>query len=543
MRAALRLGLVAVVAVAAVGVASPPSGGQLDIQVTRRDDPEPDGCDPGVDCSLREAVMLANSTPEPDRIALDRGTYTLTLVAHGDLGISEAVVIKGRGRGKTTIDASALDDRAFDVEAGARLALQRLTVTGGEGGAEGGGAVRNRGIFSITNGALTGNRAEVGGGVLNTGAAESFTAESSRIANNKVGGGVVSEAGIGFVNRSTIANNEGGGLVARGTTETAVTRSTLSGNSTSGNGGGLSVQGDAVVAVKESTINGNSADGDGGGVYAGDMAEVRITRSTLSGNKADGNGGGLLSSSLNVAVSSTTIANNRADFDGAGGGTGGGLHDAAGPVNLKTSILAGNTVGGALNQCSGMPKSLGWNLVQGALPGDCAFASLGSDRIGVNPNLRPLANNGGRTRTHAIPKGSPARNKAPRGECSPADQRGAPRKGKCDIGAYEYVACKGVVVNRVGTDRSDVLRGTGKRDGILGLKGDDTIRAKRGADRVCAGPGNDTVVGGPGNDRLFGQQQNDLLKGGPGNDLLKGGPGVDTCRQGAGRGRLIGCER
>ena len=38
------------------------------IIVTRADDPTPDGCDSGVDCSLREAIIAANTNGVPDAI-------------------------------------------------------------------------------------------------------------------------------------------------------------------------------------------------------------------------------------------------------------------------------------------------------------------------------------------------------------------------------------------------------------------------------------------------------------------------------------------
>ena len=48
---------------------------------TRADDPLPDTCLPA-DCSLREAVLAAEATPEPDVIALPAGTAK-TVILHG----------------------------------------------------------------------------------------------------------------------------------------------------------------------------------------------------------------------------------------------------------------------------------------------------------------------------------------------------------------------------------------------------------------------------------------------------------------------------
>ena len=51
--------------------------------VTRTDDPLPDGCTPA-DCSLREAVIAANTSVGPDTITLGADTFTLSRPDVGD---------------------------------------------------------------------------------------------------------------------------------------------------------------------------------------------------------------------------------------------------------------------------------------------------------------------------------------------------------------------------------------------------------------------------------------------------------------------------
>ena len=64
--------------------------------------------------------------------------------------------------------------------------------------------------------------------------------------------------------------------------------------------------------------------------------------------------------------------------------------------------------------------------------------SCGIVGIGIgDPQLFPLANNGGPTKTHAIPYTSPARNTGV--ACFPTtDQRYVVRDAKCDVGAFEF---------------------------------------------------------------------------------------------------------
>lgn len=67
---------------------------------------------------------------------------------------------------------------------------------------------------------------------------------------------------------------------------------------------------------------------------------------------------------------------------------------------------------------------------------------------------------------------------------------------------------------------SGTFQGTNRNDLILGSGGSDQIRGMQG---------NDCVLGGGGNDTLDGRQGNDVLLGGPGNDDLRGGGGTDIC--------------
>ena len=102
--------------------------------------------------------------------------------------------------------------------------------------------------------------------------------------------------------------------------------------------------------------------------------------------------------------------------------------------------------------------------------------------------------------------------------------------------------CNGLVANKVGSNRSEVIRGTKRDDVIVAKGGNDRIMAGAGDDVICAGGGNDSIEGGSGKDRIFGGYGNDTLKGGPGKDLLDGGPGRDGCYPAAGGDKLRGCE-
>ncbi|MCW2606390.1 MAG: polymorphic outer membrane protein [Frankiales bacterium] len=67
---------------------------------------------------------------------------------------------------------------------------------------------------------------------------------------------------------------------------------------------------------------------------------------------------------------------------------------------------------------------------------DTCFLDAVGDQPSTDPQLRPLASNGGPTRTQALGPRSPALGAAT--DCPRTDQRGFPRpRRRCDVGAYE----------------------------------------------------------------------------------------------------------
>jgi Ca2+-binding RTX toxin-like protein len=266
---------------------------------------------------------------------------------------------------------------------------------------------------------------------------------------------------------------------------------------------------------------------------------------TVSGNTSDSSAGGVGISGMTTVsnFNNVTITDNTADLDGAGGGDGGGILVFTGSPNIRNTIVAGNSDNSPAfpdkePDCSGTITSQGHNLVQDTT--GCTGVTGSGDKTGVDPMLASLADNGGPTQTHALLAGSPALDAG--GGCLPTDQRGAPRTGTCDIGAYELVLCQGVPVNRIGTDGNDTLVGTSLADGFLAGGGKDSVKGLGGDDRACLGGGNDTAAGGGGNDRLLGEAGKDRLKGQGGKDRLKGGPGKDVCSGGPGRKDRAACE-
>lgn len=312
-----------------------------------------------------------------------------------------------------------------------------------------------------------------------------------------------------------------------------VSRATISGNTAAG--AAVTTFAAGTLKVSYSTISGNqpSGSGFGGGVLIyGASAKGTITNSTISGNTARYGGGVMEALGGTVTIRNSTVAGNTATVRG------GGIYRNVGTLTLQSTIVANNSA--PLGPEVKNAANVGFSLIEN--PADATIIATGPNILGQDPKLGPLKNNGGPTLTHELLNSSPASDKGSANGLT-SDQRGAPRpfdlKGislalggdSSDIGAYERAFCGGVLVNFVGTDGKDKLKGTKKSDGILGLDGRDRLNGLPGNDALCGGGGRDVLLGGLGKDLLLGGSEGDVLIGGQGPDLLKGGKGKDKEKQ------------
>ena len=194
------------------------------------------------------------------------------------------------------------------------------------------------------------------------------------------------------------------------------------GNISGASGGGIHHNTKGTLTLTGSTVSNNSANLGGGGIRI-HGATASLTNSTISNNAAfGGEGGGILNSGAVVALTilNSTVSANTAAFGGGGGGSNG---------TLQNSIVAANVPA----DCSGTMVSLDHNLDSDS---SCNLGGA-NDLPGVDPLLGPLANNGGPTETHALLTGSPAIDAGDDSAAPATDQRGLPRVGTSDIGAFE----------------------------------------------------------------------------------------------------------
>jgi predicted outer membrane repeat protein len=239
-----------------------------------------------------------------------------------------------------------------------------------------------------------------------------------------------------------------------------LSQSTVSGNSTAGSfspGGGIWA--DRDVTLIQSTVSGNSAGGGshGGGIFA--TRGVTLTQSTVSGNSA-ASGGGILAS-LSVTLTQSTVTGNHSDGTATGGGVFQANSSSNFPFSITGSIVAGNTTDGGGADLVQDPQSaltVNYSLIGTAVTPTSGAGNVVTD----NPQLGPLANNGGRTFTHRLLPASPAIDAGDPGiaiDPYQFDQRGDPFQrvangdgvgsARIDIGAYELqsLSAAGLVVD------------------------------------------------------------------------------------------------
>ena len=245
--------------------------------------------------------------------------------------------------------------------------------------------------------------------------------------------------------------NVGGGIANDGGRLTLI-ECTIRDNIAGNVGAGIYNNAGTLVMIA-SAVHGNRAGNVGGGVH--NEGTATLVNTTISGNRALNTAGGV-GNEGRMRLESCTIVGNRV------GNTGAGIDnqfDSAEPVSLANTIVAGNYrfdwspfgTGDespvSWQDCLGAFDSDGWNVIQNVA---CNIDYDGTSLFGVDPQVRPLADNGGRTPTHALAVGTPAIDAANPaapgsgpGTCPTVDQRGMtrPQGSACDIGAYEASPC------------------------------------------------------------------------------------------------------
>jgi hypothetical protein len=396
-------------------------------------------CDDSGAGSLRDAVAGAASGDMIDLSSLTCSTITLT---SGAIEIpQDDLYIKYSGEGGTppTIAAN-LSSRVFDHTGAGTLKLVGLTIEQG----------KYDNTYSMYPASAVGGCIYSTGNVYLVGSTVTMC-KTNDVHGQDAAGGAIYVLGALTLSHSTVSGStayssgrfaDGGGAFTHGAAY--LDYSSVSSNGASGLlggiGGGLMVVslGDLTSTIYNSTIDGNQADRAGGLEIAGiatDNAAVAINNSTISGNIANSYAAaGYFRGSLTLTAS--TIA-----FNQSSSGPGIELAAQGVPITIESSIIANNGPTGFDYDIGsqGYAVAIGGShsLVMNAASG----ITLPADTIDADPQLQPLADNGGQTRTHALGDGSPAIDAGDDTEGSTFDQRGNGFSrvvgAFADIGAFE----------------------------------------------------------------------------------------------------------
>jgi hypothetical protein len=332
--------------------------------------------DSGGGFRLRDAIIAANNNASRGTVTINlkSGTYVLTAAnsavtgqenaaATGDLDITSTrhkLIIRGQGStgaGATIIDASALNDRVFQMLAGTEVVIQGVVIKGGlaqDNGVAGtvtapnlpgktdaeGGAISNfRGSLTLRNVLVDSNKAAGGDGAAGTSASPSGGAGL-----NALGGGLFMREGFAKLDHATFLSNTTVGGKGGDAFDPVI--GGTGGNGGLGSGGGLFIKDSCLQIGDDCIISANTAQGGNGGNGEGDDS---------AGVGGSGSGGGLYSlRGFTTTCDNVTIDHNKA-LGGAGGrggsstgfgssggnGNGGGLYLFDASFNLAEGGFIG----------------------------------------------------------------------------------------------------------------------------------------------------------------------------------------------------------
>jgi hypothetical protein len=209
--------------------------------------------------SLRQALADANDGDTIDFAVT--GTIGLT---SGELLVDKSITISGPSADALAVDGGG-SSRVFYAGPSVTTTISGLTIRNGNAATNfGGGVYNDHSVLTMNTCQVSGNSADLGGGLYNYGGSGSaaVTLNNSTFSGNSAfqGGGIFNN-GENFVKTTVTVNS-----------------STFSNNSTAFDGAGIynfGAGGSAAVTLNNSTFNGNSA-GLGGGAGGGGIYKMKV---------------------------------------------------------------------------------------------------------------------------------------------------------------------------------------------------------------------------------------------------------------------------
>lgn len=380
-------------------------------------------------------------------LALTRGVGPGSAVSNrGENGTLTSVTVNGN-----TGDAVNLTTNSLTVSGS--LTVQNCVISGTTTGR--GIRVDHANAVSISGTTLSNNAATgkgAGGFFYHVGTTNIADTIVTGNSSNSRGGGLFfyNTDGVLTISNTQItgntSGNRGGGIMLyKALNDVTIRNTVITGNQASTRGGGIffyKQNAGTTLTIAQSTISGNSLTGvtpiGGGGIWFYKQSGTTvIENSTISGNAAP-KGGAIYDYKINpgaaLIVRDSTISDNTATVEG------GNVRAVSFPtVTINNSIIANGTA--PLNpdlETGASNTTVNYSLIENT----AGATFTGANNItGVDPQLGPLANNGGPTPTHLPALSSPVVNAGDPAFVPPptTDQRGFARVagGRIDIGSVE----------------------------------------------------------------------------------------------------------
>ena len=270
------------------------------------------------------------------------GSATITLTSQKTINSNTTI----NGGGQITLSGGG-STRLFNLQNGASLTLQNITLQSGYSSSDGGAIyVERLSTLTLTNSAINNSTAANGGAIALNGWGSSDAGGTLIVTNSSFSGNLSTAAALAG------GGNGGGALYITGGSTATMSGSTFTGN-LSVNGGGIHILG-ANLTVSDTTFTGNvannSAGGGGGGAIYVDGTKnfngtIDISASTFTNNQSNQLGGAIFS--FPEGTGSTLIDQSLFEGNSAtGAGQGGAIyHQSAtsnGPLNISNSTFMNN---------------------------------------------------------------------------------------------------------------------------------------------------------------------------------------------------------
>ncbi len=424
----------------------------------------------------------------------------------GSLTITRSITINGPGPSQLEVTRQAGFFGIFIINVHSIVSISGITVTNGFGVNSNfvvqGGAISNvdGSTLTVSNCVFSGNRGASGGAGAIDSESSILKVTNCTFANNTTaqgGGAIQASSSDTTVASCTFNGNQasgsGGAIYNSGNNPLTVTNCTFSQNSAQGFGGAIynvCVAGATqTTTVRDSTFTGNTSSAQSGGALAGFFGGYTLDNCTFANNTASNGGGGIFNQNGALLLTNCTLANNTASQTGGGihnQGDGNGFAATATVSSCTFSRNAAPNGGGIYNTGTNAGNSfvqlgntilystgadLGANLVNDGLGTSITsqgynlssddgggFLTAAGDQKNISPQLGPLQDNGGPTKTMALLPNSPAQDQGKNFTGTATDQRGLPRTTDLasvpnanggdgtDIGAVEMTSIAPLIV-------------------------------------------------------------------------------------------------